>query len=724
MLRSLNPRFLLSSLVLPCLLSGSPLVSRSVVGVGRLQRILCLVLLLTASALLPGRGVAAEPGSQIALSSTAEKVGVFLAGRVWLDRESKAGVEEVAADTALFSASGVRGGQSVNLGYDSAVVWIRLPLQVAADAPRTWLLEVGSPTLDHVTLYRQDVSGRWLRVQSGDHVPRSERPHPHQSLVFPVDLEPGRDEVLFLRIESEGSLAISMSFWQPMALMKEDQLRYAWQALYFGALLALLTYNLMLFIAIRDPLYLTYSLMVLGMGVGLLGMKGFGSLLIWGDAVIPDNLAFPIALAVSGLAGALFARRFLDSRRRAPRLDGVVRVLTVLFAAEALLGPWLPYAFLARLVSATGLCFSVIAVLLAILSLMEGQRSARFFLAGWLFLLVGVGVTALRNFGWLPINEITDNIMQIGSGLEMLLLSLALADRINSLRQEKDLANAEAVGAERRLVETLRDWGTALEHEVVRQTRELRAANQRLAESESLERRGREEQSHFIAMIAHDIRTPLAIIKAAVQSLQDMDAVPPPLEREKRYQRIERALQRLNALLEIALMQDRTNVDDWRMELADIDVPALIVELSRMLGSADEGRLCFRFAPQLPKLKGDARMLRVMLINLVENALKYSPKEAPIYIETALGEVAGVPGLFIQVIDCGPGIPEGQEEMIFQKYFRSADVAGQPGLGIGLFLARFICTRHGGRLEVVPRPAGAGACLEAWLPLASEVAVS
>lgn len=693
-------------------------------GFGRLQWILCVVLLLTAGALLPRGSCAAELGSRIALSSAAEKVGVILAGHVWLDRENKAGVEAVAADTALFTASREHGGSSLNLGYDSAAVWIRLPVQVAADAPRTWLLEVGSPTLDHVTLYRQDASGRWLGVQSGDHVPRSERPYPHQSLVFPVNLEPGRDEVLLLRIESEGSLAISMTFWQPMALMKDDQLRYAWQALYFGALLALLTYNLMLFIAIRDSLYLTYSLMVLGMGVGLLSMKGFGSLLIWGDAVVPDNLAFPVALAVSGLAGALFARRFLDARRRAPRLDGVAQVLAVFFAAEALLGAWLPYAFLARLVSATGLCFSVVAVLLAIRSLMEGHRSARFFLAGWLFLLVGVGVTALRNFGWLPTNEITDNIMQIGSGLEMLLLSLALADRINSLRQEKDLANAEAVGAERRRVDTLRDWGAALEHEVVRQTRELRAANQRLAESESIERRGREEQSHFIAMIAHDIRTPLAIIKAAVQSLQDMDVVPPPLEREKRYQRIERALQRLNALLEIALMQDRTNVADWRMELADIDIHAQIVDLSRMLGAADEGRLCLRFAPQLPTLKGDARMLRVMLINLVENALKYSPKESPVYMETSLGEVAGVPGLFIQVVDCGPGIPEGQEEMIFQKYFRSADVAGQPGLGIGLFLARFICIRHGGRLEVVPRPAGTGACLEAWLPLASEVAVS
>ncbi|WP_346288911.1 sensor histidine kinase [Zoogloea sp.] len=651
------------------------------------------------------------------MSSVDGRVDVFLDGHVWLDHENSMDIDAVVAGSGHFAALKGSGRESVNLGYDSATVWIRLPVRVAEDAPRTWLLEVGSPTLDHVTLYRQDASGRWHGAQSGDHVPRSGRPYPHQNLVFPVDLEPGKDEVLFLRIASEGNLAIPLTFWQPMALMQADQLRYAWQALYFGSLLALLTYNLMLFIAIRDPLYLTYSLMVLGMGVGLLGMKGFGSLLIWGDAVTPDNLAFPVSLAVCGLAGALFARRFLESRHRAPRLDRVAQGLTLLFALEAVLGAWLPYSLLARLVSATGLCFSVIAVLLAIRSLMEGQRSARLFLAGWLFLLVGVGVTALRNFGWLPTNGLTSNIMQIGSGLEMLLLSLALADRINSLRQEKDLANAEAVGAERRLVETLRDWGSALEREVVRQTRELREANQRLAGSEALERRGREEQSHFIAMIAHDIRTPLAIIKAAVQSLQDMDSVPPPLEREKRYQRIERALQRLNALLEIALMQDRTNVDDWRMELADIDIHAHIAELSRMLGAADEGRLCFEFAPQIPILKGDPRMLRVMLINLVENALKYSPRDAQVYIETSLGEEAGVPGLFILVIDCGPGIPEGQEEMVFQKYFRSADVAGQPGLGIGLFLARFICTRHGGRLRVVPRPARTGACLEAWLPL-------
>ena len=110
-------------------------------------------------------------------------------------------------------------------------------------------------------------------------------------------------------------------------------------------------------------------------------------------------------------------------------------------------------------------------------------------------------------------------------------------------------------------------------------------------------------------------------------------------------------------------------------------------------------------------------MLRVMLLNIVENALKYSPRDSQVYMKVEAGEQAGEAGVFIRVIDHGPGIPPGQEERIFQKYYRSPDVAGQPGLGIGLFLARFICRRHGGILHVVVRPRETGACLEAWLPL-------
>lgn len=110
-------------------------------------------------------------------------------------------------------------------------------------------------------------------------------------------------------------------------------------------------------------------------------------------------------------------------------------------------------------------------------------------------------------------------------------------------------------------------------------------------------------------------------------------------------------------------------------------------------------------------------MLRVMLLNIVENALKYSPRDSEVRLEIETGTHAAAAGVFIRVVDRGPGIGPGQEERIFQKYYRSPDVAGQPGLGIGLFLARFISRRHGGSLRVVPRPGEIGACLEAWLPL-------
>ena len=700
------------------LLEGSR-VCRTGQGVcpGGIRRVVVSLFAACAGLFFAGLCVADGRDAGVPLASLNGKADAFLYSRVWLDSDKHADVADVAAHPERFAPPEGQSEQVINAGYDDAVVWVRVPVQVAADAPRDWLLEVGYPTLDHVTLYRREASGQWYAAESGDLVPRSRRPFEHHNLVFPLVLEPGAGEVMFLRVESQGNLTIPLTFWQPKDLLAADRSRYAWQALYFGALLALLSYNLMLFLAIRDPLYLTYSLMVLGMGSGLLTMKGFGSLLLWGGAVSLDNAAFPLSLALCGLSGALFTRRFLDSRHRAPLLDRVVLFLTALFALETLTGYWLPYALLARLVSATGLCFSVVAVVLALQSLVRGQRSARLFLAGWLLLLVGVGVTALRNFGWLPTNALTSNIMQIGSALEMLLLSLALADRINSLRQEKDLAHADAVRAERKLIDTLRDWGVSLEREVVRQTHELREANLRLAASEAIERRGREEQTHFIAMIAHDIRTPLAIIKAAVQSLQDMDASPPPPEHQKRYDRIQRALQRLNALLEIALMQDRTNVDDWRMEMAEIQLDVLTSELFQLLSPADEARMNCRLADGLPALRGDPRMLRVMLLNIVENALKYSPRDSEVRLEVETGAHADEAGVVIRVSDRGPGITPGQEERIFQKYYRSPDVAGQPGLGIGLFLARFICRRHGGGLHVVSRPGEIGACLEAWLPL-------
>lgn len=615
----------------------------------------------------------------------------------------------------------VPGEEAVNFGYDSAAIWLRIILQRdprydprAPSGP--WLLGVGYPGLDRVSLHWQDARGVWLNLETGDHVPLSQRPLKHRNLLLPIELEAGAPQVFFLRVQSEGNLTIPLTLWSERALAEGDRVSYTWHAFYFGALLALLVYNLMLYFAVGERAYLAYVLMVLGMGLGQAALTGFGALWLWPEAVVLGDRMLPLSFALCGFAGAIFTRQFLDLNRLHPASDRLVLGSAALFASQLLLGFWMPYSPLAMIVSASGLGFAVLAVVLAVRCLILGQPAARLFLVGWLMLLIGVGVMSLRNFGLLPTTWLTTHLMQIGSLAEMLLLAMAFADRINTLRAQRDAANAASVEADRRLLSTLRDWGSALEGQVSERTQELSIANERLQQSEAQERRLREEQQHFIAMIAHEIRTPLAVIKAATQSLRELDGDQLP-ERLKRHDRIDRAIYRVGVLLDVALAQDRTSMSEWALDVAEIDLETLTYDLCGLIPAGEESRLKITVLRPLPKVQGDMKMLRVVGINLLENALKYSDPLSPVEVRLQKQIREGVVGVTWTFEDQGPGIPRGLEEKIFEKYFRAISGCGKPGLGIGLFLARFICERHGGHLGLSVLQAEKGASFEVWLPL-------
>lgn len=702
------------------------------VRAGRAAIMRALVLLLLWAACCAATGASMASGQQVRASEGVVRVGEGVgqidlrpASTFFRDPTRLRRVDDVVALADRFAPlPDVPPGQSVNLGYDKAAIWLRFTLELDADADGggarrragPWLLELGYPSLDRVSLHWQDAAGQWQSAETGDRIPQSQRPLMHHSLLLPVELEPGVPQTFFLRVQSEGNLTIPLTLWTERALAEADRGAYLWHAAYFGALLALLIYNLMLYFAVRERVYLAYVAMVLGMGLGQAALTGFGSRWLWPEAVVLGDRMLPMAFALCGLAGALFTRLFLDLQRSHPRGDRLVIAIAVLFGGQLVFGFWLPYAWRAMIVSATGLGFAVLAVALGGRCLAEGQRAARFFLIGWLLLLLGVAVMALRNFALLPTNWLTSHLMQIGSLVEMLLLAIALADRINSLRAEMDRAHVASAEADRRLVSTLRDWGKALEQQVSERTRDLSVANTRLQQSEAQERRLREEQQHFIAMIAHEIRTPLAVIQAATQSLRELEGGS-ALERLKRYDRIGRAMQRVGVLLDVALAQDRTSVAEWTMDCAEVDLEALSHELCELIPASDQFRVKVTVARPLPELLGDVKMLRVAGVNLLENALKYSDPLAPVHIALEAHVRDGVEGVLWAFEDSGPGIPPGSEEKIFEKYFRAKGGYGKPGLGIGLFLARFICERHGGWLGLSSPQPEQGARFEIWLPL-------
>lgn len=388
---------------------------------------------------------------------------------------------EVASSSAQarFVDAAVKQGQ-INFGFSRSAYWLRVRLH--GRTASSWLLEVDYPPLDRVDLYVPRTGGGYRHLHSGDLVAFSERPYRHRNLVFPLELPEG-EVALYLRVESEGSLTVPLKLWQADDFVGASQGLYAVLALYYGTLLALGVYNLLLYFSIRDRAYLQYVLFVTGMAIGLGSGNGFAQQFIWPEWPAWANVAFPVGYAIAGLFGAQFTRTFLDTRHTAPGMDRALRAEMALFVL-ALASFAVSYRAGAILVSLGGLVVAVTSFASGILVWRRGHLGARFFLLAWTVLLIGGAVMGMRNFGWLPTNLFTTYAMQIGSTLDLILLSFALADRINIMRREKESAQAESLDAKQKMLEALKRSEEELEARVEMRTRELAAANAHLVENE------------------------------------------------------------------------------------------------------------------------------------------------------------------------------------------------------------------------------------------------
>jgi diguanylate cyclase (GGDEF)-like protein len=378
-----------------------------------------------------------------------------------------------------------------NLGYSQSVIWLRADIENRLTKPSSWFIEMPFPTLDSINMFIIDrETGEILSSQSaGDLKPFDERPYPHRNFVFPVTLPPSKNLAAFIRVDSRGSLTVSAFLWPPDLFHQNSQNGYFALSLYFGVLIALFAYNLLLYISLGDRIYFYYILFVGTMALGQFSWNGLGNEYLWPNLPAWGNVSPIAGFDATGLFGAIFSRMFLNTRRSAPSLDKAILVCAAVFAILLVTIPVTPYQFNAKATSATAVIFSLVAILSGIVCLARGFTSARYFLLAWTMLLIGTAALGARNLGWIPTNFLTLYAMLIGSALEMILLSFALAERINDLRREKEVAETEAYEAKKTMVETLERTEKELDERVHVRTRELQDVNLRLRESEALLRK-------------------------------------------------------------------------------------------------------------------------------------------------------------------------------------------------------------------------------------------
>jgi len=231
----------------------------------------------------------------------------------------------------------------------------------------------------------------------------------------------------------------------------------------------------------------------------------------------------------------------------------------------------------------------------------------------------------------------------------------------------------------------------------------------------------------LLSSVSHDLRTPLASIKAAASSLQQEDVTWDEEARQSFVQAIEREADRLNRLVGNLLDMSRIEGGALKPEKDWYEINELIqAVLTRMRPLLKQRTVTTELPSNLPLIEFDYVQMDQVLTNLIENAARYTPPDTPLDVGVELrnetAETAGVglapaKHILIHVADRGPGIPQADLERVFDKFYRVQQKRQHPmGSGLGLAVCKGIVEAHGGRIWAWPREGG-GVIFYVTLPL-------
>lgn len=676
------------------------------------------------------------------------------------DKEGTLGIADVAA-------SGNWKDVTVdipNFGVTRSTYWVRFTLSNHTDHSQ-WVLKIAQPILDHITFYDPVAPGSkaFNEYHAGEALPFRYRQFASTDYLFSLNLAPQQTKDLYLRVRNTDNMQIPVIVGTRSHILKADKNKDIFWGIYIGLIASMLLYNLFIYFTVRTSSYFYYVIYLVTVLVTQASIQGY-TVYLWPDNEWLNTHTALLSPVLVGLAGVAFMRNFLHTRQSLPKWDKWFNLFIAGYCLAMLLIFLKRYQLAFTTIEICASTVSFYMLFVAYKMSKAGHRQAVFFSIAWSVFLFGILVYTLKDFNVLPYNTFTVYTMPIGSAMEVILLSFALADRINTLKKEKEASQAEALRAAQENERIVTEQNVMLDRKVKERTHELEQSNQDLnqalgdlkeAQAQLVEQEKMASLGQLTAGIAHEINNPINFVTSNVKPLKrDISLLLGFIEDVEKIglsgtqaEEKEKALKALKEELDYEYLQEEINIllqgiqegssrtaeivkglrifsrlDEDDLKKADMNegLDSTIIIVNNLLNNKIEIVKNYRSLPLIECFPGK---LNQVFLNMITNGIHAIKAK---FGENSGGRItlsthADEKQVYVTIADNGIGMDEQTRSKIFEPFFTTKDVG--EGTGLGLSIAYNTVKKHNGTILLETKP-DEGTAFTLQLPIIHELQMS
>ncbi|MCE7063656.1 sensor histidine kinase [Dyadobacter sp. CY326] len=657
---------------------------------------------------------------------------------IYEDRTNKLSFEEVRKEKGFVQST----DDTPNMGLSQSTFWVRFSIVNKTRRPALFL-ELAHPLIHTCELF--EITGshvkseKYLETDDFD-----DRIIKHQNLVFNLNITPGDHKDYYLRVKGYNQVILPLIIRDQENFFESAQIGETINGIFAGIIIVMVLYNMFIYFSTGDKSYLFYVLYVFFVGLAQTALSGYGFKYMWPFAPGFNSVATIYFSGLAGIFAMLFVKNFLQLDEKWPPGIMILNVIIILYSSTGILN-LLGFELLSfRAVDVSGGIGAIGLFIIGLKLSKENYRPAKLFLTAWTIFLIGLFLLVLRNINILPYNVFTTYTMQFGSIAEVVLLSIALADKINIFKRDREESQAQALRISLENEKIIMEQNSFLEKSVNERTAELQFANTELnvtlnklkdTQTQLLDSEKMASLGQLTAGIAHEINNPINFVSSNIRPLRrDIDDVLEILDSYNDIETIDSIEGIQGKIREIDKLKEELDLDYIKTELGTLlkgmeDGASRTVEIVKGLkifSRVDESDLnvvninegiestliilnyqmgnSIRLVKELgniPSIECFAGKINQVFMNILNNSIyallkhRTGDKTPTIWVKSWLRDPDNIS---ISIKDNGPGMTPEIRAKIFEPFFTTKQVGD--GTGLGLSIVFKIIEVHSGNIQV------------------------